>query len=317
MTTSDEKPRLDPLTDLLDVLNLDELGTASFAVEGLPHDSETDLGESQAQVFVGRSQPQPHGRVFGGQVLAQSVVAAGRTIADVDGGTRGIHSLHAYFVRPGDDSHPIRFAVERMRDGNSFSTRRVHAIQYGKTILSMIASFQAEAEGLDHQDEMPPAPDPEMLQSVEETLGTVDHPAAQFFAYQRPIDLRHVEGHLYLKPGAQRAARQSVWLKAIGSLPDDPLLHAAVLAYASDYSLLESVLRKHGLAWSDRRLRPASLDHAMWFHRRGRADEWILYTQQSPSASSGRGLAAGRMFAADGTLIASVAQEGMLRIKES
>ena len=316
MTTS-EPPALDPLADLLDVLDLDEIGTARITVEGLPDDAETDLGESQAQVFVGRSQPQPHGRVFGGQVLAQSVVAAGRTMADVDGGRRAIHSLHAYFVRPGDDSHPIRFAVERMRDGNSFSTRRVHAIQYGKTILSMIASFQAEAGGLDHQDQMPAAPDPEMLQSVEQTLGSVDHPAAQFFAYQRPIDLRHVEGHLYLKPGAQRAAQQSVWLKAIGTLPDDPLLHAAVLAYASDYSLLESVLRRHGLAWSDRRLRPASLDHAMWFHRPGRADEWTLYTQQSPSASSGRGLATGRMFAPDGTLIASVAQEGMLRVKES
>jgi len=315
--TTSEPPRLDPLADLLDVLDLDEIGTARITVEGLPDDAETDLGESQAQVFVGRSQPQPHGRVFGGQVLAQSVVAAGRTMADVDGGRRAIHSLHAYFVRPGDDSHPIRFAVERMRDGNSFSTRRVHAIQYGKTILSMIASFQAGAGGLDHQDQMPAAPDPEMLQSVEQTLGTVDHPAAQFFAYQRPIDLRHVEGHLYLKPGAQRAAQQSVWLKAIGALPDDPLLHAAVLAYASDYSLLESVLRRHGLAWSDRRLRPASLDHAMWFHRPGRADEWTLYTQQSPSASSGRGLAMGRMFAPDGTLIASVAQEGMLRVKES
>jgi acyl-CoA thioesterase-2 len=315
--TTSEPPRLDPLADLLDVLDLDEIGTARITVEGLPDDAETDLGESQAQVFVGRSQPQPHGRVFGGQVLAQSVVAAGRTMADVDGGRRAIHSLHAYFVRPGDDSHPIRFAVERMRDGNSFSTRRVHAIQYGKTILSMIASFQAEAGGLDHQDQMPAAPDPEMLQSVEQTLGSVDHPAAQFFAYQRPIDLRHVEGHLYLKPGAQRAAQQSVWLKAIGTLPDDPLLHAAVLAYASDYSLLESVLRRHGLAWSDRRLRPASLDHAMWFHRPGRADEWTLYTQQSPSASSGRGLATGRMFSPDGTLIASVAQEGMLRVKES
>ena len=317
MIPSDDAPRLDPFADLLDVLDLDELGTANISVEGLPGDAETDLGESRAQVFVGRSQPQPHGRVFGGQVLAQSVVAAGRTMTDVAGGDRGIHSLHAYFVRPGDANHPIRFAVERMRDGNSFSTRRVHAIQYGKTILSMIASFQDAAEGMDHQDLMPAAPDPESLPHVEETLGTVDHPAAQFFAYQRPVDLRHVEGQIYLRPGAQRAAQQSVWLKTVGAMPEDPLLHAAVLAYASDYSLLEPVLRKHGMAWSDRRLRPASLDHAMWFHRRGRADEWILYTQSSPSASGGRGLAAGRMFAPDVTLIASVAQEGMLRLKES
>lgn len=317
MTTSDDSPRLHPLADLLDVLDLEELGTANISVEGLPGDAETELGESRAQVFVGRSQPQPHGRVFGGQVLAQSVIAAGRTLDDVGASPRGIHSLHAYFVRPGDANHPIRFAVERMRDGNSFSTRRVHAIQYGKTILSMIASFQEEADGLDHQDLMPAAPDPEMLPSVEETLGTVDHPAAQFFAYQRPVDLRHVEGSIYIRPGAQRAAQQSVWLKAIGTLPDDPLLHAAVLAFSSDYSLLEPVLRKHGLAWSDRRLRPASLDHAMWFHRHGRADEWILYSQASPSASGGRGLATGRMFAPDGTLLATVAQEGMLRIKES
>ena len=316
MTTSAPPPQLDPLADLIDVLDLDELGTANIAVEGPPGDPETELGESRAQVFVGRSQPQPHGRVFGGQVLAQSIIAAGRTVADVSP-SRAIHSLHAYFVRPGDDSHPIRFAVERMRDGTSFSTRRVHAIQYGKTILSMIASFQEPSDGLDHQDEMPPAPDPDLLPSVEETLGGVDHPAAQFVAFHRPVDLRHVEGHLYLKPGAQRAARQSVWLRTMGPLPDDPLLHAAVLAYSSDYSLLEPVLRRHGLAWSDQRLRPASLDHAMWFHRRGRADEWILYTQSSPSASGGRGLCAGRMFATDGTLLASVAQEGMKRVKES
>lgn len=319
MTTSEDAPPLDPLADLIDVLDLEELGTANIAVEGLPGDAETELGESRAQVFVGRSQPMPHGRVFGGQVLAQSVVAAGRTMVGIDdgGGPRSIHSLHAYFVRPGDANHPIRFAVERMRDGKSFSTRRVHAIQYGKTILSMIASFQEEASGLDHQDAMPAAPDPESLPHVAELLGSIDHPSAQFFAYKRPVDLRHVEGNLYVKPGAQRAARQSVWLKAIGTLPDDPLLHAAVLAYASDYSLLEPVLRRHGIAWSDERLRPASLDHAMWFHRHGRADDWILYTQQSPSASGGRGLAAGRMFAPDGTLLASVAQEGMLRIKES
>jgi acyl-CoA thioesterase-2 len=204
-----------------------------------------------------------------------------------------------------------------MRDGNSFSTRRVHAIQYGKTILSMIASFQEPAAGLEHQDSMPAAPEPDMLASTEASLGSIDHPAAQFFAYRRPVDLRHVEGNIFVRPGAQRAAQQSVWLRTVGQLPDDPLLHSAVLAYSSDYSLLEPVLRRHGLAWSDRRLRPASLDHAMWFHRAGRADQWILYTQQSPSASGGRGLSIGRMFAPDGTLVASVAQEGMLRVKDS
>jgi acyl-CoA thioesterase-2 len=315
VATSNDKPPLDPLADLVDVLDLTELGTASIAVKGLPGDTETELGESQAQVFVGRSQPQHRSRVFGGQVLAQSVVAAGRTVEGT-AGSRPIHSLHAYFVRPGDDHHPIRFAVERMRDGNSFSARRVHAIQYGKTILSMIASFQEPASGLDHQDSMPAAPDPEALPSAAELLRAIDHPSAQFLAFRQAIDLRHVQGGIYLRPGAQQAAEQSVWLRAVSRLPDDPLLHAAVLAYASDYSLLEPVLRRHGVSWSDPRLRPASLDHAMWFHRPGRADDWVLYSQQSPSGSGGRGLAIGRMFATDGTLVASVAQEGMLRIKE-
>ncbi len=309
---------LGPLAELLDVLDLRPLGDAHFTVQGAEGDAESQLGESDATVFLGRSQEQPHGRVFGGQVLAQSVIAAGRTVADVrGGGPRHIHSLHGYFVRPGDDSHPIRFAVERIRDGNSFSTRRVHAIQYGKPILSMIASFQEDAGGMDHQDSMPAAPDPESLPTAQDLLAQVDHPVARDFARARPIDLRHVEGNIYYEPGRQRAAQQSVWLKAIGRLPDDPLLHAAVLAYASDYSLLEPVIRRHGIAWSDPRLRPAILDHAMWFHRPARADEWILYTEQSPSAQGGRGLATGRMFAADGRLLATVAQEGMLRLKES
>lgn len=325
MTRTAADADFEPLADLLGVLDLDELGDATIAVHGLPGDAETELGESGARVFVGRSQPQPRGRVFGGQVLAQAVVAAGRTV-ERSGGPRSvpepagprrlIHSLHAYFVRRGDANHPIRFAVERMRDGSSFSARRVHAIQYGKPILSMIASFQDEAGGLDHQDSMPAAPDPDDLPSSAALLRHIDHPSAQFLAFRQAIDIRHVEGMLYLKPGAQRAAQQSVWLRAVGPLPDDLLLHAAVLAYASDYSLLEPVLRRHGLAWSDSRLRPASLDHAMWFHRPPRADDWVLYNQQSPSASGGRGLAVARMFAPDGTLMASVAQEGMLRVKE-
>ena len=310
-------PRPAALAELLEVLDLLPLGEARITVAGAEGDAESELGESEASVFVGQSQKQPHGRVFGGQVLAQSVIAAGRTVEGVGGAPRHIHSLHGYFVRPGDDNHPIRFAVERMRDGNSFSTRRVHAIQYGKPILSMITSFQEESEGVDHQDSMPAAPDPDHLSSAQELVEELGSPLAQGFARARPIDLRHVEGNIYFTPGRQRAARQSVWLKAIGSLPDDPLLHAAVLAYASDYSLLEPVLRRHGLVWSDPRLRPASLDHAMWFHRPARADEWVLYTQQSPSAQGGRGLATGSMFASDGRLLATVAQEGMLRLKES
>jgi len=320
VTTPENGAILDPLADLLDILDLEPASTAQVAVDGSAGNKESDLGGTDADVFIGRSQPMPHGRVFGGQVLAQSVIAAGRTVndlADAAERPRRIHSLHGYFLRPGDSSQPIRFAVERMRDGHSFSARRVHAIQYGKPILSMITSFQADAGGMDHQDSMPAAPDPESLQTLAEVFAGLDNRFANFWSKDKAIDLRHVEGAIYIQPGRQRAAQQSVWLKAIGQMPDDALVHAAVLAYCSDYSLLEPVLRRHGLAWSDRRLRAASLDHAMWFHRPGRADDWTLYTQSSPSASSGRGLAAGRMFNADGILLATVAQEGMLRLKES
>ncbi|MGO4342911.1 acyl-CoA thioesterase [Pedococcus sp. 2YAF34] len=308
----------DPLTDLLDTLHLEELGTARITVEGADGGESIDLGESGATVFIGRSQKMPHGRVFGGQVLAQCVMAAGRTVADIDDGdgVRTIHSLHGYFMRPGDDTKPIRFAVERMRDGRSFSTRRVHAIQDGLPILSMITSFQEAAGGLDHQETMPQVAGPETLPPLSDLYGAVDHPAARHLL-RRPIELRHVEGDVFAEPGPEQLAHQSVWLKAIGDLPDDPLVHAAVLAYASDYTLLEPVIRRHGLAWSDRRLRPASLDHAMWFHRPAQVDDWILYTQESPSASGGRGLGLGRMFGADGALVATVAQEGMVRVKEA
>ena len=310
---------LDPLADLLDVLDLRRLGTAEVSLRGADGDDESAVGESTATVFVGRSQRQPHGRVFGGQVLAQSVVAAGRTVAELpehDLRPRLLHSLHGYFLRPGDDSREIRFTVETLRDGRSFSTRRVYAIQQGAPILSMIASFQSEDDGLDHQDVMPDAPDPLTRPTAADRVGNIDHPSAKYLAFRRPIDVRHTGDDLYLAPARDYDAAQSVWLRAIGELPDDDLTHKAVLAYSSDYSLLEPVLRRHGLSWADRRLRPASLDHAMWFHRRARADEWILYTQSSPSASGGRGLCAGRMFAHDGRLVATVAQEGMIRVKE-
>ena len=322
MTIPENGATLSPLEDLLDVLDLEPAGSAHITI-GPPVGSQpgaNELGEYEADVFIGRSQPMPHGRVFGGQVLAQSVIAAGRTVEDLDDAAlhpRRIHSLHGYFLRPGDPDHRIRFAVQRLRDGHSFSVRRVQAIQNGMPILSMITSFQTDAVGLDHQDHIPAAPDPERLETLAEVFAGIDNPQANFWSKDKAIDLRHVEGAIYIHPGRQFAARQSVWLKAIGTMPDDPLVNAAVLAYCSDYSLLEPVLRKHGLAWSDRRLRVASLDHAMWFHRPGRADEWTLYTQSSPSASGGRGLVAGRMFTADGVLLATVAQEGMMRLKDS
>jgi acyl-CoA thioesterase-2 len=319
VTTPENGATLGPLEDLLDVLDLKPVGSAHITISAAAGalSMESDIGESEAEVFIGRSQPMPHGRVFGGQVLAQSVIAAGRTVNDLEGAPRRIHSLHGYFLRPGDPEHRIRFAVERLRDGHSFSVRRVQAIQSGRPILSMITSFQTDAVGLDHQDHMPAAPDPERMETLAEVFAGLDNPQANFWSKDKAIDLRHVEGAIYIRPGRQLASQQSVWLRAIGQMPNDPLVNAAVLAYCSDYSLLEPVLRKHGLAWSDRRLRVASLDHAMWFHRPGRADDWTLYTQSSPSASGGRGLATGRMFNSDGVLLATVAQEGMMRLKDS
>ncbi|MEO7269961.1 MAG: acyl-CoA thioesterase II [Knoellia sp.] len=310
------------LAELLRVLDLEEIGTADVKVTS----SQTSGGGTvptpasfaeETTLFLGQSQKMPHGRVFGGQVLAQGVVACGRTVTPADGDApRPIHSLHAYFMRPGDDTQPIHFSVEKMRDGRSFSTRRAHAIQNGKPILSMSCSFQEPSGGLDHQDEMPDVPGPDGIASLADTFGGIDHPGAKHMVDGRPIEQRHVEGNLFLAPGAEEVAHQNVWIKAVGQLPDDPLLHAAVLAYASDYALLEPVLRRHGRQWVGGGLNVASLDHAMWFHRPVRADEWVLYSQQSPSAQGGRGLGMGRMFAADGTLVASVAQEGMLRVRD-
>lgn len=299
----------DPIADLLDVLDLAEVGERRIEVTG-----GDATGSATARVFRGRSQPMPHGRVFGGQVLAQCVMAAGRTV-DL-GAERHIHSLHGYFLRPGDSARPINFSVENLRDGGSFSARRVHAVQDGRILLSMISSFQDPAGGIDHQDEMPDAPDPDTVPPDADALARLDDPRTRAFTTRRAIDLRHVDGTIWGRPAPTDDPRQRVWLRADGVLPDDPLVHAAVLAYSSDYSLLESVLRRHGLAWSDPRLRVASLDHAMWFHRSPRADEWVLYVQHSPSAQSGRGLGVGRMFTRDGVLVASVGQEGMVRLKE-
>lgn len=307
------------LDQLLHVLDLDEVGAAQVSITtsrsaagGADASSAPMSFGEDMTLFVGQSQTGPSGRVFGGQVLAQGVMACGRTVSS---DSRPLHSLHAYFMRPGDDTQPIQFAVERMRDGRSFSTRRAHALQNGKPILSMSCSFQEPAHGLDHQDPMLEVEPPDGLKSLSDIFGGIDHPGAKHLAEGRAIELRHVEGNIYVAPGPEQVAHQSVWIRAIGELPDDPLLHSAVLAYASDYSLLEPALRRHGRYWTDEALKFASLDHAMWFHRPARADEWVLYAQQSPSAQGGRGLGIGRMFAADGTLVASVAQEGMIRIR--
>lgn len=284
----------DPLSGLLAALDLTDTGA-----------------RTREDIFTGPSQWMPGGRVFGGQVLAQSLVAALRTIPD----DRFVHSMHGYFLRPGDVNLPITFAVDRIHDGRSFSTRRTQAYQSGEPILSMIASFQHAEGGLEHSVPMPEhLPDPESLPSAADTLGGADHPVAKFWATQRAFDIRHVDTPVYF-PGVQAGEpQQAVWMRAVGRLPDDPALHRAALAYASDYSILEPVLKGHGVAWSQPGLKIASLDHAMWWHRDGRADEWLLYVQESPAAVGGRGLSLGRIYSRDGALLASVAQEGMIRV---
>jgi len=270
----------------------------------------TDTGASTGErIFTGSSHWSPGGRIFGGQVLAQCVVAAESTIED-----RAIHSMHGYFLRPGNVEEPITFGVERIHDGRSFATRRTQAYQHGVPIFSMIASFQTPDTGVEHQDVMPAdLPDPETLPSAADVLAGFDHPAARHWA-KRAFDVRHVDGPLYFDVQETRVAHQAVWLRLRGTIPEDAALHRAVLAYASDLSILEPIMRRHGVAWGSPGVKNASLDHAMWWHRDGRADDWILYAQESPSAQSGRGLSFGRMFDRGGRLIATVAQEGMVRV---
>jgi acyl-CoA thioesterase-2 len=223
--------------------------------------------------------------------------------------------MHGYFLRPGDVEKPITFSVDRIHDGRSFSTRRTQAYQEGVPILSMIASFQDVDAGPEHQAEMPAdLPDPEALPSTADVLAGIDHPVAQFWATERAFDIRHVGSPIYLRVDGDRVPHQAVWMRAVGTLPDDPGLHRAAIAYASDHTILEPVLRRHGVAWVTPGLKIASLDHAMWWHRDGRADEWLLYAQESPNAIGGRGLSFGRVYDRSGRLLASIAQEGMIRV---
>ena len=266
---------------------------------------------SKEDLFEGQSQWMPHGRVFGGQVLAQSLVAASRTIEG-----RSVHSMHGYFLRPGDINLPVKFSVDRLRDGRSFSTRRVQAFQKDEPIFSMIASFQEHDPGLEHQEDFPTnIPDPETLPSAADLMGDNPHPVAQYWSKARPFDMRHVPSPIYFRVEGEPVAHQAVWLRSLGELPDNQELHTAALAYASDYSILESIYRRHGIAWSHPGLKSASLDHAMWFHRPFRADDWLLYDQVALSTSNARGLAGGSIYTKDGQLAVTVVQEGLIRVK--
>ena len=274
-----------------------------------------DLEALEVNLFRGSSPETSMQRVFGGQVAGQALMAASRTVEE----SRPVHSLHAFFLRPGDPTTPIVYQVERARDGRSFSTRRVVATQHGRSIFTMSASFQVAEPGLDHQDPMPAAPDPESLPTIEQRLKTSDVPWPQFWREFSSLDVRHVVRTPYDAPDDSDAAadprahnQTQVWLKTAEPLPDDPLLHVCVLAYASDLTLLHSSLAPHHPDGTPP-IQMASLDHAMWFHRPFRADEWLLYDQHSPSASGARGLATGRLFTQAGVLTASVVQEGLIR----
>jgi len=261
-----------------------------------------DLEPIEVNIFRGVSPNEDRQRVFGGQVAAQALMAAGRT---VDVGRP--HSLHAYFLRPG------LYEVDRIRDGRSFATRRVVAIQHGRAIFNLSASFHVDEEGLSHQFPMPDVPPPEELDTLATRLEPYRENLADWFSRPHPIDQRHI-GDLPFMHGKGKEPVQRLWIRADGTLPDDPLLHACIAAYASDMSLFDTMLAPHEVRWDDPHFMGASLDHCMWFHRPFKADEWLLYDMDSPTASGARGLARGFMFTREGELVVSMVQEGLMRL---
>jgi acyl-CoA thioesterase II len=279
--------------ELVDILNLEPL---------------------ELNLFRGRSPQSRWQRVFGGHVIGQALVAACRTVGDVR--ARPPHSLHAYFLIGGDPKVPIVYEVDRIRDGRSFTTRRVVAIQHGQAIFSMSVSFHLDEPGLSHQFEMPDVPKPEDLPSEaefkEKVWPLMPEAVRRYYERERPIELRPVEYKRYIGEAPQDG-RFHVWVRATGRLPDEPAIHQCVLAYASDMTLLDAALIAHGRTVFSDDIMAASLDHALWFHRPFRADEWLLYAQDSPNLAGSRGFARGLIFSRDGRLVASVAQEGLLR----
>jgi acyl-CoA thioesterase II len=267
-----------------------------------------DLETIEVNVYRGRHPEEERQRTFGGQVAAQALMAAGRTVEQ-----GRVHSLHSYFLRPGDPRVPILYEVDRIRDGRSFTTRRVVAVQHGRAIYNMQASFHVEETSLEHQFEMPDAPAPEsippLFERIKEEWGEMD----EWFKRQHPIDQRFI-GELPWSPERNKEPRQRLWIRADGDLPDDPLLHACVVTYASDMSLFDAILAPHSVRWDDGSFMGASIDHCMWFHRDLRADQWLLYDMDSPIAHGARGLARGFLFNQSGQLCVSMVQEGLTRI---
>jgi len=275
-----------------------------------------DLEKLEHNLFRGRSPSLDWQRVFGGQTIAQALVAAQRTVED----DRHVHSLHGYFMRPGDTTVPIVYEVDRIRDGGSFTTRRVVAIQHGQAIFSLEASFQKDEVGLEHQIAMPSGiPEPDTLLSQRELIGTfgerVPDGIRRYWERDRPIEMKPIIIEHYTSR-EKLAPEQNIWIRARGPMPDDRRMQAAVLAYLSDMTLLDTSTFAHGRAIFDRDIQAASLDHAMWFHRPHPLDDWLLYAQDSPSTQGARGFTRGSLFARDGTLVASVAQEGLIRLRQ-
>lgn len=273
-----------------------------------------DLEPLEVNIYRGSNRDVGTGRVFGGQVFAQALVAARRTVE----GEREAHSVHGYFILPGDLTAPIVYFVDRLRDGNSFTTRRVTAIQHGQAIFNLSASFHVREPGLEHQQEMPEAVPPEELPPelslIREMADRIPESLRPVLTQDRPIDFRPVVPNDPFQPEVRPPARQ-VWFRAIGPLPDDMLTHQAVLAYASDYGLLPTALGPHGVAFRTKGLQMASLDHSLWMHRPFRADEWLLYVMDSPAAAGARGFVRGSIYTRAGALVASVAQEGLMRVR--
>ncbi|MBI2408063.1 MAG: acyl-CoA thioesterase II [Gemmatimonadetes bacterium] len=273
-----------------------------------------ELEPLEVNIYRGRNRDIGTGRVFGGQVFAQSLVAAQRTVAP----GRDAHSVHGYFLRAGDLKTPIIFFVDRPRDGGSFTSRRVTAIQHGEAIFHLSASFHVNETGLEHQSAMPEVPAPESLQPeldlIRHMADRIPEPVRAVLTQDRPFDFRPVNPSDPFQPQVREAVRY-VWFRVVAPLPDDRTVHQALLAYASDYGLLPTALYPHGIAMRDRRLQIASLDHSLWLHRAFRADDWLLYAMDSPTAAGARGFVRGSVYTRDGTLVASVAQEGLMRVR--
>lgn len=273
-----------------------------------------DLEPLEVNIYRGRNRDLGTGRVFGGQVFAQALVAARRTVE----GPREAHSVHGYFILPGDLKAPIVYFVDRLRDGNSFTTRRVTAIQHGQAIFNLSASFHVSEVGLEHQTELPDVPMPETLAPeldlLREMADRIPETLRPVLTQDRPIDVRPVAPSDPFHPEKRPPVRH-VWFRAVSALPDDTLTHHAMLAYASDYGLLPTALQPHGLSFRSAGVQMASLDHSLWLHRPFRMDEWLLYAMDSPTSAGARGFVRGTIYTRSGALVASVAQEGLMRLR--